>query len=443
VRRFVILLSCIFLTVAVAGQAPAAPSRQRTAPSAPTSVAVAPLAATTATVTWKSPISPGSAKVLGYKVITKAENRRLPVLDLAPATARSKVVKNLEAGITYTISVVAFSSAGLSPAAAVKYTAPSPTRQFLFAFDTTAKAIVKVPVTGGAAVTVATGFGTNPIRFDVDKPGNTYILDTVTKRVTKVPADGKPSTTLRSGLTAPTDLQIDAAGRVYVLSGTTVIRLAGTGSPEKVIGMSPDGFAADAMFVAADGTVSLLSRLDVEVNLTTIPANGGPATSRSIGAGYEGSRYLGMIGDQVGTVYLNVASSGVSGYVGWTKVAVGSVNQVDATTKLAEYTATVGPDNQFYLLQTTVWCAGMSQYFPDQNGNLCVPDQSVPEVLTLTPTGSRTSVAVQGLTLGPVVVDSAGNIYVALSTQIVRYPPTGGAPTVLATGTFALPATNG
>ena len=438
------MLSCIFLTVAVAGQANATPNRHRTAPSSPTSVAVAPASATTATVSWNAPSSSGSAKVLGYKVSTKAENRRFPTLALAPANARSKVIKNLTAGITYTISVVAFSSAGLSPAATVKFTVPAPTTPFLFAFDTAAKAIVKIPTAGGPAVVVAGGFG-NPIRYAVDKPGNAYILDTVTQKVVKVPADGKPTVALKSGLTAATDLQLDAAGRVYVLAGPRVIRLAATGTAEKVIGSAAGGFSAEAMFVAADGTVSLLTKQDFEVNLLTFPPSGA-AVTRSIGATYEGSYYLGMIGDQAGNLYLHIGAGGGSGYIGWNKLPAGSSTQVNATTDLTEYAATMGPANLFFLFPSVKWCAGMSEYYPDQNGNYCVPDRSVPKVLEIAPNGTTTSVAIDDFTLdglGGVVVDSAGNIYAAQSTQIVRYPPTGGAPVVLAAGTFTLPATNG
>lgn len=446
-RRFIVLLACIFLTVGVAGQATAAPTGRRTAPTAPTGLAVSPAAALSATVSWKTPGSSGSSKILGYTITSKAENKRYPTVAVAPANSQSKVIKNLTAGISYTISVTAWNSAGRSPAATVKYTVPSATSQFLFTFDTTVKAIVKVPVTGGSPVTVAAGFGNNPVRFAVDKPGNAYILDTVAKTVVKVPVSG-PKTTLRSGLSAPTDLQLDGSGRVYVLDGSKVIRLAATGSPEKVIGQAPAGFPVVDMFVAANGTVNILSEQNFEVNLVTITATGQTST-RSVAAGHEGY-YLGMIGDQIGNLYFNVASPGGSGYRGWNKLPAGSSTQVNATPTISEYAATMGPNNQFFLFTSVKWCVGMSQYIPDENGEYCVPDYSVPEVLKTASDGTSTSVAIQGFTLeslGGVVVDTAGNIYVARSSGpsagILKYAPTGGAPVVLATGTFTQAATNG
>lgn len=446
-RRFIVLLACIFLTVGVAGQATAAPTGRRTAPTAPTGLAVSPAAALAATVSWKTPGSSGSSKILGYTITSKAENKHYPTVAVAPANSQSKVIKNLTAGISYTISVTAWNSAGRSPAATVKYTVPSATSQFLFTFDTTAKAIVKVPVTGGSPVTVAAGFGNNPVRFAVDKPGNAYILDTVAKTVVKVPVSG-PKTTLRSGLSTPTDVQLDGSGRVYVLDGSKVIRLAATGSPEKVIGQAPAGFTANAMFVAANGTVTILVQQNFEVRVLTIPPTGTPV-SRTIGAGKEGSYFGGIIGDQVGNLYLKIASGGGSGYVGWSRLPAGSSTLVDATTRLTEYAAAMGPANQFYLLQTVSWCAGVSEYM-----GTCTSDRSVPEVLKTSPDGTTTSVQIQGLTLGTldvrdavVVVDAAGYIYVAQSTGpsagILKYAPTGGAPVVLATGTYTQAATNG
>ena len=356
------------------------------------------------------------------------------------------MIKKLTAGKTYSISVVAWSTAGPSPAATTTYTVPKPATNFIFVFDTTAESIVKIPTAGGPATTVTGGL-TDAIEFAVDKAGNTFIADPAAKSVFKVAADQPRRTRIRSGLADLRDIQVDASGRAYVLSGSTVIRLAASGSPERVIGTSPAGFTADAMFVDGGGTVSILSKQDFDENLLTIPASGTP-TSRSIGAMYEGSSYLGMVGDQAGTIYLNVASGGGSGYVGWNKIAAGSSEQVNATTKLAEYAATVGPTNEFYLFQTVAWCAGVSEYL-----GTCTADRTVPEILKTAPGGTATSVPIQGLTLGTIAgndagvsVDRAGNIYVAQSSGpsagLLRYAPSGGAPVVLAAGTFTAPDLN-
>ena len=328
----------------------------------------------------------------------------------------------------------------------MRYTVPQPTTSFVFVFDTTAKSIVKIPTAGGPVSTVAGGL-TDAIQFAIDKPGNTFIADPVAQSVSKVAADQTTKTRIRSGLADLRDLQIDAGGRVYVLTGSTVIRLAGSGSPEKVVGTSPAGFTADAMFVDGGGTVSILSQRDVDENLLTIRASGA-TTSRSVGVTYEGSSYLGVIGDQVGTIYVNVASGGGSGYVGWSKIAAGSSEQVTATTRLAEYAATVGPTNEFYLFQTATWCAGVSEYM-----GTCTADRTVPEILKTTPDGTSAALPIQGLTLGTIAgsdagvsVDQAGNIYVAQSTGpsagLLRYAPTGGSPVVLAAGTFTAPDLN-
>ena len=313
-RRFVVLLSCIFVMVAGAGPAAATTGQHRVPPSAPTSLTVTPAANAAATVAWKAPVSTGSARVLVYKISYKADGQRFGNLAAAPAKARSVVIRKLTAGTTYSISVVAWSSAGPSPATTTKYTVPKPAASFIFVFDTTAASIVKIPTAGGPASTVAGGL-TADIQFAVDKAGNTFIADPVAKSVFTVAVDQPIKTRIRSGLTDLRDVQLDAGGRVYVLTGSTVIRLAGPGSPEKVIGKSPTGFTADAMFVDGGGTVSILSKRDFDENLLTIPASGAP-TSRSVGAMYEGSSYLGIIGDRVGTIYVNFASSGASGYRG-------------------------------------------------------------------------------------------------------------------------------
>ena len=77
----------------------------------------------------------------------------------------------------------------------------------------------------------------------------------------------------------------------------------------------------------------------------------------------------------------------------------------------------------------------------------------MPEILKTTPTGTTTSVPIQGMTLGSdegndagISVDQAGNIYVAQSkgpsAGVLRYAPTGGSPVVLAAGTFTAPDLN-
>lgn len=149
-------------------------------------------------------------------------------------------------------------------------------------------------------------------------------------------------------------------------------------------------------------------------------------------------------------MYFSVASGGGNGHVGWYTLPAGSSTLVDATTKLAEYAATVGPDNKFSLFESVKWCAGMSEHIPDENGNLCVPDRSVPEVLKVAPDGSTSRVAIEGFTLDgldSVTVDTAGNIFVVRSADpnagVLKYAPTGGAPVVLAAGTFSQVATNG
>jgi len=100
---------------------------------------------------------------------------------------------------------------------------------WVFVVDTATKSIVRIPVDGGRPTTVAR----KRTAWAVNTAGDVYVLDRKAKRLTRTPADGSPVRRLGSGFTDPTDVQLDAEGRVYVVDGSRVVRMSATGRGQR------------------------------------------------------------------------------------------------------------------------------------------------------------------------------------------------------------------
>ncbi|MFL6025605.1 MAG: hypothetical protein ACJ72K_01640 [Friedmanniella sp.] len=349
------------------------------------------------------------------------------------------------AGLSLLGSPVAAQPAG-SPTAR-----PAEPRQrtdgWVFAVNTATRSIVRMPVDGGRATTVA------PRRtaWAVNTAGDVYVVDRKAKRVTRTPADGSPVRRLGSGFTDPTDVQLDGKGRVYVVDGRRVVRMSPTGRRQRVVAQP----VSPAVFVRADGAVSTTTGdgQDSALTILTYPAGGGrPRTRTLTGQGewgpFEPSRGN-LLGDGAGNLFLHWVSTGASGFAWWFRVPAGGSTPALLYTREASYAVAVDPANRFYLAQTARFCDSISV-----NEGSCVPDPTVAEILRFEPDGSDRGIAITPFSYDPagahsaatLAADGTGHLFVAQSAGpsagLLKYEPTGGDPVLLASGTFTEPKRN-
>jgi hypothetical protein len=451
-RRFLVALMCVGLTM-VGGPVPAeaAPAAVVASaarkPSAPRSVVADGLDGQgvprhAIKVSWKRPVSAGSSRIRSYVVrVTPGSGKRSSTRVVVAASKRSATVRDLNPGRAYRITVRAVNKAGRGRVAAVRYTLPKH-GSWVFAVDTATSSVVRVPVTGGPRKTMAPS-GT---AWAVNAAGDVYVVDRAARTVTRAPVDGSKAAVVGSGFQDPSDVQLDAAGRVYVVDGTRVVRMSATGKDKRVVAQP----VSPAVFVRADGAVSTTAgdAEDTPLQLLTYPAGGGAPAKRTL----EGQNQYGqfydvphsLVGDSSGNLFLHWLSGGGSGFEWWFRVAAGSTNPTFLYTRDAYYAVAVDPNSRFFLAQTATFCDSIAI-----GEGACTPDEKVGEILRYAPDGTRTSVKITPFTYdqtgGPdststLAADREGRLFVAQafgpSAGLLVYGPTGGAPKVLASGTF-------
>lgn len=460
-RRLLFLLVCAGMSLVglPAGVAMAAPtdapvvtkvtSSRSHVPSAPRRLAGEPTGARSVRVSWHRPAEAGSSPVRHYRVrVTLVPGHHRAHARTVSAGTRSTTFSRLKPGRTYRVSVRAVSHAGRGPAARIRYTVPQRAGSWVFAVDTATQSIVRVPVAGGPVTTVAPHRGA----WTVDPAGDVYSVDVTAGTLTRTPADGSTPTVIARGLTEPGDVQLDAAGRVYVVGGTGVIRMTATGADPTVIVPA----AEEQVFVAPDGTVSTVSSGDdLNLDVVTYPSGGGPVVRRTVDIG---SYYYGgpgsLLGDDAGTLFVHAISTGGGGDEYWYRLASGSSTRTSLTTRQAYVAAAVDPNGAFHLIQTVGYCDWETMSDPESHCTPDPPDQSVDETLNYALDGTRTSTPLDPFTFDRIhragihvlAVDGQGRTFVAQpvgpSKGILEYAATGGTATVLATGSYEDPKRN-
>ena len=456
VRRMLILLASAGLALAgvsapahaVRPEAGSAAAQQvGTPPSAPRALATSSLdergvPGGVLQVSWTRPAATGSARVKEYQVrIKPAPGAHQPTPLVVPASRTRATFRHLESGTAYRVSVRAVSKAGRSPAATVRYVVPQRPRAWVFALDTDHASIVRVPVNGGTVQTVAR----SRTAWAVNAAGDVYVIDAASGTVTRTPADGSLPQQIGSGFTDLTDVQLDEAGRVYVVDGSRVVRMSSTGQDREVVAQP----VSLSVFVRADGAVSTTAGdgMDTPLQLVTYPSGGGRPAARTLaGQGGWGEYYPGrgrLIGDRAGNLFLAWISGGGSGFEWWFRVPAGAASLSATYTREAYYAVTVDPRDRFYLAQTATFCDSISE-----SEGTCTPDLTVDEILRYDRDGKRQRLPIapfsyqraNGNSASTLVVDRRGRLFVAQpvgpSAGLLAYGPRGGAPRVLAHGAF-------
>jgi gliding motility-associated-like protein len=98
----------------------------------------------------------------------------------------------------------------------------------VYVADVGNNAVKKIPVGGGAPVTVGYGFY-QPFGVAVDAAGNVYVADAGNNAVKKIPVGGGVLVSLGSGFSFPKGIAVDYAGNLYVadISGVKEIKPTG------------------------------------------------------------------------------------------------------------------------------------------------------------------------------------------------------------------------
>ncbi|MBM9476876.1 fibronectin type III domain-containing protein [Nakamurella flavida] len=406
------------------------------APGAPTGVTARPGdAAGTVAVAWQAPDRTGGAALTGYRIVATPAGGAAGAPVSVPASARTTVLTGLTAGTRYRLAVSAVSSAGTGSAAVVEYTVPvpAPVGPSVAALDTAAQRVVRV-AHDGTVVPLGSSTLTRGDSIAVDAAGDVFAADRGGDTVLRYAAGTGTQSTVGSGWTDPQQIQTDAQGRVYVLDGTRVVRIAADGTSTTVLGTVDK---ARFLVVDAAGNASVLWDSSYRVwKITTLPAAGGAPVVRSLEPGY-GIRSARIAAD--GTLYLEREASGGSGASWIVRVAPGSVEETQFSDRNAIYAYTVDPAGALVLLQSRNECL-----VPNTDAG-CVSDRAVDDVLTV-PAGADagTTTPVSGLALPVGGLDAAADgLYVARTgggpAGLVRYGIDGGAPTVIAAGAFADP----
>ncbi len=340
----------------------------------------------------------------------------------------------------------AVNKAGRSPAASADYLAARTTHAWVFATDTRAHAVVRVRVHGGRLRTV-TPSGT---AWAVNSQGDVYVVDRDAHTVSRTKASGTHARTrvIATGLTNLSAVQLDAAGQVYVVAGTQVIRMSAAGARPTVVADPESG----SVFVQRDGTVVSTAgdNESTPLQIVSYPPGGGTPAVRTLPSQNTGPYSpSSVIGDRAGNLYLHWISNGGGDFNFWYRLAAGSSTRTPLFTRWANYAFTVGGDGRPYLAQTEAYCDTIAIA-----EGVCTPDHTVNEILRYAADGTPTAVLIQPFEndqwdLSPghaLAADRAGRLFVAQasgpSAGLREYPATGGEATVLAAGTFTDVARN-
>ena len=407
------------------------------APGPPTAVTAAAGAIGSVTVTWQAPAQTGGAAVTGYRVVATPTDGAVGTAGTSvavPAAARSTVLTGLTAGTRYRVAVLAVNSAGASAAATVEYAAPAPvaTGPAVVALDTATRRVVRIDPDGTVVPLGSTPL-TTADSVAVDAAGNAFAADPGSDTVLRFAAGTGAQSTVGSGWTDPKQIQTDAQGRVYVLDGTRVVRTDVNGTAT-VLGTVDK---ARFLLVDAAGNASVLGDSSYRTwRITTLPAAGGAPVVRALEPG-SGIRSARIAAD--GTLYLEREASGGSGASWVVRVAPGSVEETQLSDRQAIFAFAVDPTGALVLLQSRKEC------LVPNNEIGCVSDRAVDEARSFpagSDAGASTPISALALPVGGLDA-AAGALYVARTSggpaALVRYGVDGGAPTVIAPGSFADP----
>ncbi len=392
-------------------------------------------------VSWRAPVLSGPARVTSYAVrITPGSGLRHGGRVTVPAGRLHTSFGHLSPGRSYHVTVRAVSAAGRSPHASVDYLAARKASAWVFATNTTTAAVVRVWLRGSRVTTIA------PSRtaWAVNTQGDVYVIDREAQTVSRTKARGRSTIVIASGLAELKDIQLDAAGQVYVLAGTRVVRMSATGARRRVVAER----ASYSVFVRPDGTV-LTTAGDADttpLQILSYPPGGGAPTVRTLPGQNGGAYYAyrrGLVADSAGNVFVHWVSEGGSDFEWWYRVAAGSTTRTRLYTRMANFAFALGAGGRSYLAQTTTYCDIMAIL-----DGVCTPDQRVYSILRYAADGTPTRIPVEpfvydqwGLYAGSALaVDRAGRLFVAQasgpSAGLREYAPTGGAAKVLAAGAF-------
>ncbi|WP_111767685.1 hypothetical protein [Nakamurella deserti] len=433
-KRVLVLLCAVLMGLVWVAPAQAAAKPTWEKPTAPSAVVVAAgKTPAQAVLSWSSPAKAGSKKIYGYSIVKEGGGARSVYWQKADRNTSKGYVRtfaNLKPGVRVSFTVKAWSLAGSSPAATVTYTpAAAASVPTVYSVDTAAGRLVAVPTTGGTPVTVFSAPDISGLVADAS--GNVYF--TAGGALKKVAAGGVVST-VATGVSG--DLDVDQAGNVYAVNGRDIVRISPAGKKTVVFTATED---VDHFTVTAAGAVTVKYVTEsVETTIVTIAPGEAPASRVVDCLAYcFGS---GMLGDDAGTVYINVVATGASGFSWWPRLAAGATVVESVENSLVRFAAAVGPADRFYLLETTHLCVGPPHHPEDPNPP-CVDDDTVKQVEVINPDGtSAGAVPVSGLTLpgqgGDLAVDGKGAFYLASSNGLAGIPAAGGAATVLASGSF-------
>jgi sugar lactone lactonase YvrE len=214
-------------------------------------------------------------------------------------------------------------------------------------------AVKKIPVGGGATVSIGSGFN-KPGKVTVDAAGNVYVSDFGNSAVYKIPAGGGATVSIGSGFNGPGGVAVDGAGNVYVTeynSGTVKKIAAGGGSPVTV----GSGFN-NPIGLAVDAAGNLYVTSETSNTVTKIPAGGGSQVI--IGSGFNKPESVAV--DAVGNIYIADQNNNVV-----KEIPVGGGSQVTISTGFS------GPDGVAI----------------DATGNIYVADQNNNAIKKVQPVG--------------------------------------------------------
>jgi gliding motility-associated-like protein len=307
--------------------------------------------------------------------------------------------------------------------------------------------IMMIPFNGGVPVIVATGF-INPFGIAIDAAGNLYVADNGNKAIKKIPADGGPVVILGSGFNALACVAVDAAGNVYAgdSGDHAVYELPVGGGPRIVIGSGP----ASPLGLAIDGEGNIYVADSFNDMVKKIPAGGGAPVM--IGSGND--TMTGVAIDGSGNLYVSQFGfktvnkiSLTGGYHINAALPAGLV--FNAVTGTISGTPVAGSPATTYVV-TAFNSTGSSQANVNITVNALNISYSGPQsyitatpIAPLAPTSS--GVAVAGYSNSPVnvgsgfskprclVMDALGNIFVGDygSNSIKKIPAGGGVPVTI------------
>ncbi|ROQ40807.1 transcriptional regulator [Frondihabitans sp. PhB188] len=315
-------------------------------------------------------------------------------------------------------------------AAAARAKLAAATPATVFALDADGD-LVRLPAVGDTATTVAA----DVTAYAVDATATSYAVTPA--GLVRVSGTGATTSVLTSATAAASSaVALDAAGTVYISSGTRVFKvLAGTTKAIAVatLPVAPVGFG-----VAPNGTVRVLENVAGAHQVVAYTTSGRTATRAIADSAY--STPVSGTFDAKGNLYYASISTGGSVSVSCARVAKGGTAPVSLGGGYV--VGGVGLSGDFSLLQAAGWCTSYGL-----GSGTCTPDLAVAAVQSTDLAGTTTSIPVDSLALATdderfpaattsVTTDTAGALYVGQTTGLVRYDAAGGAPTRLADGAF-------